>query len=132
MNNRREFIAAAGGAMLAGLGAATPALAGAKLLRRAGGSPACSVFKGLCGEDMLLRSSERGDFAVNLVSVHEVPIKQRTEQFTLVLRGPAQLPLQGGLYDLVHDSFGSTMLRIEPSSRDDFGLLYRADFSLLL
>lgn len=132
MNNRREFVSAAGGAMLVGLGASSPATAASKLLRRAGGSPACSVFVGLSGEEMLLRSAERGDFAVHLVDVREVPIKQRVEQFTLVLRGPAQLPLQAGLYELVHAAFGSTMLRIDPSGRDDLGLLYRAEFSLLL
>jgi hypothetical protein len=132
MTNRREFVAAVGGATLAGMVAATPVWAAAKLLRRAGGSPACSVFFGLLGQNFLLRSSTRGDFAVNLVNVREVPTKQRIEQFTIVLRGPAQLPLTAGLYDLVHESFGSLSLHVDPSGRDAFGLLYRSDFSLLI
>jgi hypothetical protein len=132
MNNRREFVAAVGGATLSGMVAATPVWAAAKLLRRAGGSPDYEVFVGLLGQNLLLRSSTRGDFAVNLVKVREVPTKQRIEQFTIVLRGPAQLPLTAGLYDLFHESFGSLSLYLDPSGRDAFGLLYRSDFSLLI
>ena len=132
MNTRREFVAAAGGVMLAGMGATAPAFAADTVLRRPGGTPARSVFVALRGQPMLLRSSTRGDFAVTLLRVRGRPTTQIVEQFSLVLRGPAQQPLQAGMYRLAHDAFGSTMLRVDPSGRDAYGLLYRSDFSLLL
>ena len=130
MSNRREFVAAATGMTLAGLG--TLPIQASACERRIGGSPAKASFQALQGEDFELELAAGRRATVRLLAVHDRSGSQPIEQFTLVLQGPAERAIDSGLYRLRHAKSGRFEMRLESNGQDARGRLYRADFSLLV
>jgi hypothetical protein len=53
------------------------------------------------------------------------------EQFTVVFRGPRDLPLKEGICVLRHPTAGTTSLYVQPSGVDDRSTSYTVPFNLL-
>ena len=80
----------------------------------------------------MLRSASGELATLRLVAVRERATVQAMEQFSLVLRGSTEQAVDGGIYLAEHAKSGAFPLRLDPSGYDEQGLLYRADFSLLI
>lgn len=132
MSNRRTFVAATASGALLGPLLAAPTAAHATVARRLGGSPTQAVFQALEGQDLQLRLRRGQSRTLRLLTVRPHAGNQRLEQFSLVLRGDAEVALRSGLYRIEHPASGRFEMRLEPSGRDAQGALYRADFSLLV
>lgn len=133
MSNRREFFAAASGGMaLAALG--SPAFAGGAdpVSRYRGGMPVRAVFEGLQGHDFGVRDGAGARAVLRLEAVQTRPAACGVEQFSLVLRGDAGRPLEGGLYRFDHAATGRFQLRVDPAGGSQDGAVYRAELSLLV
>lgn len=65
---------------------------------------------------------------LTLESVREVKSCRRTEQFSLVFRGPADVPLSSGEYRVTHDALRRLHLYLTPGAEPS---ILRADFNLL-
>lgn len=123
---RRNFLLAASGLLGAtGLGQAA-ALAALpptpSQIRMAG-------FRQLQGQRFNLYQSKRGTSA-DLVEVKEGKAYPRLEQFTLLFATPDQLA--PGVYEVEHAAIGRLSLYLHAAGQGAQGLLYRAEFSLLV
>lgn len=57
------------------------------------------------------------------------PKNKRSEPFSLVFRGPQELPLDQATYQLQHDRLGELHLFLVPIDQDEEGFYYEAIFN---
>ena len=67
-----------------------------------------------------------------LVEVKPGRSTPRQEQFSLLFRGPQDVPLQQGMFRLEHDKMGAFDLFMVPVRKDEQGFYYEAVFNRLL
>ena len=133
MSNRREFFAAATGALaVTGLGMPALAADSPDVARRLGGSPTQALFAGLQGQDFTVHLGAGRRSTLRLLAVKPRTGTQRVEQFSLVLGGKGKRALDGGIYQLEHAHTGRFQLRLDPSGGHAVDPVYRADLSLLV
>jgi len=69
--------------------------------------------------------------AMELVETGDVRSSGQYEAFSIVLRGPSDIPLRQGMYRVDHDTIGAFDLFIVPISQESDGLYYEACFNRL-
>ncbi|RTE08540.1 DUF6916 family protein [Paenibacillus whitsoniae] len=73
------------------------------------------------GEPLILKVKEVKDKGSN----------DMIEQFSLLLEGPLNVPIQQGLYELLHEKLGSVQWLLVPIARGTEGFVYEVVFNLL-
>ena len=89
------------------------------------------VFRDCLNTTFHLHISGANPVAVELVDVTEKDFSPRTEQFSLIFRGPSALYLAQGIYHIEHDTLGAFDLFLVPVGPDDAGLCYESVFNRL-
>lgn len=69
---------------------------------------------------------------VELIEVKAGRSTTRQEQFSLLFRGPQDVPLPQGMFQLEHDKMGAFDLFMVPVRKDEDGFYYEAVFNRLL
>lgn len=123
---RRHFIASGIGmlAWAAGGGAIAGSRSGAGALSAAG-------FSAMLNDTFTLYDRVRG-VNVQLVKVRKGPASPGTRQFTLSFAGASADALTSGTYEVEHPATGKLLMYLDASRRGQQGMLYRADFNLLV
>lgn len=112
---RREFVMATGGLMVAGLGqAAVPQARLMAALPRSVYRFDSSHYAGLLQQTFNVYESSRG-VAMQLTALHTVPSAPGQQQFTLTFSAPG-VTLRSGTYDVEHASTGITPLYLEAAA----------------
>jgi hypothetical protein len=70
------------------------------------------------------------DFELVKVQAKETSPKQ--EEFSLIFRGPLDLPIMQGMFRLEHEKLGTEDIFLVPISRDAEGVYYEAVFNRFL
>jgi hypothetical protein len=83
------------------------------------------------GSLFCLRREDGFPVTLELIEVSEVRTTSRSEAFSIVFRGPLDVPLPQATYDIQHDTLGSFDLFIVPIRRDQQGFFYEAVFNRL-
>lgn len=68
---------------------------------------------------------------LDLISVSELKLYPRQEEFVIVFRGPLDIFLNQGVHVFKHDQMGDFELFIVPIRQDQEGLYYEAVFNRL-
>ncbi|SRR5258708_32456745 len=69
------------------------------------------------------------EIETELVEVTELRMSAAQERFTVIFRGPNEVPLGQGMWNFAHDKMGEFSLFVVPISRDDSGTSYEAVFN---
>ena len=69
---------------------------------------------------------------VELIEVKAGRSTPRQDQFSLLFRGPQDVPLQQGMFRFEHDQMGAFDLFLVPVRTDEHGFYYEAVFNRLL
>ena len=67
-----------------------------------------------------------------LVKVEMKTSSPRQEEFSLIFRGPLDLPIQQGLFRLEHEKLGTEEIFLVPVSKDTEGIYFEAVFNRFL
>jgi hypothetical protein len=76
--------------------------------------------------------SDDKNVELELVEAKEIGSNQRQERFTLLFRGPLDVPLEQRTYKIEHDRVGSFDLFIVPVGINESGRDYEAVFNRLV
>ncbi len=79
-----------------------------------------------------LEHPECGNIALELVSVSELRETPRQRMYSLLFRGPLELPFQQGSFPLRHAVMGEATLFLVPVAREADGFRYEAVFNQLV
>jgi hypothetical protein len=78
-----------------------------------------------------LQAGPERSVAVELSETSPIRSSGRYEAFSIILRGPSEMPVQQGTYHVDHDAIGSFDLFIVPIRQDSRALYYEACFNRL-
>jgi hypothetical protein len=68
---------------------------------------------------------------LELAEISQLKQSGRQEQFSIVFRGPNEIPLEQGTHQISHHKFGKLEIFIVPISQDERGYRYQAIFNRL-
>jgi len=85
----------------------------------------------LQGSNFQLANPQGDSLALEVTQVKDRGSNDAVEQFSLLLKGALNAPLQQGLYQLQHEALGNVDWMLVPVGRDVEGYLYEAVFNLL-
>ncbi|MGG1518139.1 hypothetical protein ABE504_22165 [Paenibacillus oryzisoli] len=85
----------------------------------------------LHGSDFQLADLHGVPLTLKLTEVQDKGSNDRFEQFTLLLKGPLNVPLSQGIYRLEHEVAGVVDWMLVPIARDVEGYTYEAVFNLM-
>lgn len=85
----------------------------------------------LQGSSFQVASVQGEPLTLKLTQVQDKGSNEIVEQFSLLLKGPLNAPLEQGLYRLQHEILGTVDWMIVPVAKDAEGYLYEAVFNLL-
>lgn len=75
---------------------------------------------------------EWGIVPLELVSVSELRETPRQRMYSILFRGPLEMPFQQGSFPLKHEVMGTETLFLVPVAREEDGFRYEAVFNLLI
>jgi hypothetical protein len=70
-----------------------------------------------------------GNIALELVSVSELRETPRQRMYSILFRGPLEMPFQQGSFPLTHEALGEATLFLVPVAREADGFRYEAVFN---
>ncbi len=79
-----------------------------------------------------MKHPECGNIALELVSVSELRETPRQRMYSVLFRGPLELPFQQGSFPLTHTVMGEATLFLVPVAREADGFRYEAVFNQLV
>ena len=79
-----------------------------------------------------LQHPELGTIPLELVSVSELRETPRQRMYSILFRGPLEMPFQQGSFPLRHEVMGEATLFLVPVAREEDGFRYEAVFNLLV
>jgi hypothetical protein len=77
----------------------------------------------------LLKRESADAVELRLVEAQDVGSTPRQMQFSIVFRGPVNVPLVQAIYKMEHDELGTFDLFIVPIKQDQDGIYYQAIFN---
>lgn len=84
------------------------------------------------GTKFRVQLDEAHTLELELIEANEIHSPTTQEQFSLIFRGPLDVPLQQRTYQLDHEHLGTNALLLVPIARRPEGLVYEAFFNRLL
>ena len=90
------------------------------------------TFSGHVGEQFVLSLDEERELTLELIEAEPLrssPGAPREDPFCLMLRGPADVSLPQGNYELKHESLGTLTLFLLPRQPDESGSYYEVIFN---
>ncbi len=79
-----------------------------------------------------LQHKEMGAIELQLISVSELKATPRQQMYSILLRGPLDLPFGQGLYKIEHTQMGTFDLFLVPVAKEADGFRYQAVFNQLV
>jgi hypothetical protein len=79
-----------------------------------------------------LEHPEWGEIALELVSVSDLRETPQQRMYSLLFRGPLEMPFQQGSFPLAHEAMGQATLFLVPVAREADGFRYEAVFNQLV
>ena len=87
------------------------------------------VFSQHVNSEFHVRVNEDVAVELDLISVSELKVYPRQEEFSMIFRGPLNIFLGQGVHDFKHDQMGEFELFIVPIRQDQQGFYYEAIFN---
>jgi hypothetical protein len=93
--------------------------------------PSLSVFAPHLGTAFRVCAADSPPIELNLVEATDKGSVPSQEQFSLIFRGPNEVPLEQSTYTLEHELLGAIDIFLVPVAKDGAGRLYEAYYNLL-
>jgi hypothetical protein len=90
------------------------------------------AFREQLNTRFMLDHATLGSIALELVTVSELKETPRQRSFSIIFRGPLEMPFSQGLFALKHAKLGNASLFLVPVARKPDGMRYEAVFSQLM
>jgi spermidine synthase len=91
-----------------------------------------AAFSKQVGTTYTLEHPEWGGIPLELVSVSDLRETPRQRMYSLIFRGPLEMPFPQGSFPLEHDAMGRAILFLVPVAREADGFRYEAVFNQLV
>jgi hypothetical protein len=79
-----------------------------------------------------LEHAELGNIPLELISVSDLRETPRQRVYSILFRGPLEMPFNQGTFPLKHETMGNASLFLVPVAREPDGMRYEAVFNQLV